>query len=80
MWQLIITITLAFPGPVLEIDGQPVVMVTNSYRLAIQNFPDLQSCETYRLPANFPLMLTDALGNQTQVTVNPEAKRCVKQD
>ena len=84
MWQMIVSLSLAFPGPVMNYQGSdglihPVAMVTQNFRFAIQGFPSLAACRAFTDYQSFPLVLTDANGNQTTETVSANFVKCEKQ-
>ena len=82
MWQLVVSFTLTFPGPVIEVDAHPVLMLTQNYRVAITGFPTQAACRAYKSSPslqNFPLTLTNALGVVTNVVLDPSIGSCERE-
>ena len=76
LYQLILTVHVAFPGPVIEVNGHPVVMRTSNYTVALQGFATLADCEAYDATQPVALVLTNALGAVSDVTVTPAPVKC----
>jgi hypothetical protein len=83
MWQMIVTLHLIFPGPVLAVQDatgtvHDVAMQTESFRLAIQGFATQAACEAYTGYQNVPMVFTNALGGITDMTVTATFDKCEK--
>lgn len=81
LYQMIITLALAFPGPVQNYQGSdglvhPIALVTVSQKFAIQGFPSLAACRAFKDYQNFPLTLTDANGNKSTTQVSAKFDKC----
>jgi hypothetical protein len=85
MWQMIVTVQLMFPGPILAVqDSAGVVhdvqMVTQTFRLAIQGFTSKAECKASTgLVQNVPMVFTNALGAVTDMTVTATFDSCQEQ-
>ncbi len=70
MYELILTVMVTFGGPVADIDGHGVAMVTKRYVVAVQGFPSKAECLSFDGYTNLESSLTSSFGSQT--TVSPE--------
>lgn len=77
MYELILTVMISFPGPVLVLeDGHSVTMASNYYRVAIQGFPNQQDCLNYKGYQAVTLTLTNALGGVADIVPDTTNARC----
>lgn len=84
MWQMIVALNLIFPGPVMNYMGSdglvhPIKLQTTALRFAIQGFTSKAACQAFTDYQSFPLVLTDANGNQSTQTATATFIKCEKQ-
>jgi hypothetical protein len=85
LWQMIVTVQLMFPGPILAVqDSAGVVhdvqMVTQTFKLAVQGFASQAQCKaSTALVQNVPMVFTNALGGITDMTVTATFDKCEEQ-
>jgi hypothetical protein len=70
MYQLILTVMVTFGGPVADIDGHGVAMVTQRYVVAVQGFSTKEECVNFEGQGYTSLesSLTSTFGSQTKVS------------
>jgi len=78
MYEMILTVLVSFSGPVAELDGHGVNMVSQRYVVAVQGFTSEQECMSFAGYQNLESSLTSSFGAQTKII--PESKpRCQAQ-
>lgn len=70
MFQLILTVMVSFAGPVADVDGHGVAMVTQRYVVAVQGFATREDCVNFEGQGYTSLesSLTSTFGSKTKVT------------
>jgi hypothetical protein len=68
MYELILTVMVQFAGPVAELDGHGVSMLTQQYRVAVQGFSTREECLNFAAFPGIESFLTSAYGTTTTVS------------
>jgi hypothetical protein len=78
MYELILTVMVTFPHPVLTLEGHGVSMVTSRYEVAVQSFETKEECLNFAGYTDLEDSLTGTFGADTKI-VQEATPRCRRQ-
>jgi hypothetical protein len=68
VYELILTVMVTFVGPVAEVDGHGISMLSQRYEVAVQGFSSQEACSSFAGYTSLESYLTGAFGAQTKVS------------